>query len=216
MVKKFLIIIPIILLIIIGILDYLNIIPSKVYSANDFEIEIIKSKTDYNENGIDDYTDILLGARMDAMNHPKYKSAYYSGGYPPDGEGVCTDVIWRAFMNAGYILKDLVDEDIKNNLEQYPNIDIPDPNIDFRRVVNLNIFFERNALVLTNNPYEIEDWQPGDIVVFSNHIAVVSDKRNKDGIPYIIHNAGQLNREEDALIRWYKRKGIIGHYRFSK
>ena len=34
---------------------------------------------------------------------------------PPDTEGVCTDVIWRAFKNAGYSLKDMVDEDIKNN-----------------------------------------------------------------------------------------------------
>lgn len=198
------------------VLDYIGILPKKVYYANDFGIEIIKSDTDYNDNGIDDYTDILLGARKDARNHPVYKSAYYNGGYPPNNEGVCTDVIWRAFMNAGYTLKDLVDEDIKNNLKEYPNIEKQDPNIDFRRVVNLNIYFKRNALVLTNDPYKIEEWQPGDIIVFNNHIAIISDKRNKDGIPYIIHNAGQLNREEDTLIRWYKKKGIMGHYRFQK
>lgn len=198
------------------ILNYFSLLPKKIYTANDFGIEIIKSDIDYNNNGIDDYTDILIGARKDAMNHPKYKSAYYSGGYPPDNEGVCTDVIWRALKNAGYNLKDLIDEDIKNNLEFYPNIMVPDPNIDFRRVVNLNVYFKRNTKVLTNNPYEIEKWQPGDIVVFNNHIAIISDKRNKNGIPYIIHNAGQPIREEDTLLRWYKKKGIIGHYRFQQ
>jgi len=79
----------------------------------------------------------------------------------------------------------------------------------------MNVYLKRNTIVLTNDPYKIEEWQPGDIVVFGNHVAIVSDKRNKDGIPYIIHNAGQPNREEDALLKWYKSKGIIGHYRFS-
>lgn len=188
--------------------------PRKVYSASDFGIETVYSDIDYNNNGVDDYTDILLGARKEAKNHSTYRSAYYSGGYPPEDEGVCTDVIWRALKEAGYSLKDLMDEDILNHLEEYP-ITKPDSNIDFRRVVNMNVYLKRNTIVLTNNPYKIEEWQPGDIVVFSNHVAIVSDKRNKDGIPYIIHNAGQLNREEDALLKWYKSKGIIGHYRFS-
>ena len=49
----------------------------KVYSAKDFGIETIISKTDYDNDGIDDYTDILQGARIEAENKPKYKSAYY-------------------------------------------------------------------------------------------------------------------------------------------
>lgn len=68
----------------------------KVYYANDFNIETLKSQTDYDNDGIDDYTDILQGAKIEAKNKPKYKSAYYAGGYPPENEGVCTDVIWRA------------------------------------------------------------------------------------------------------------------------
>lgn len=183
----------------------------KHYTAEDFGIEIVKSDIDYNDNGIDDYTDILIGARKDAENKPTYRSAYYDGGYPPDDEGVCTDVIWRAFENAGYSLKDLVDKDISNNIEAYIRVTgDPDPNIDFRRVANLKVFFERNAESLTLDPYEIEEWHPGDIVVFEkSHIAIVSDKRNEDGVAYIIHNAGQPNREEDALTR----QVIVGHYR---
>ena len=184
------------------------------YSSEDFGITVIKSDVDANNNGIDDYTDILLGAKKDAKNHPTYKSAYYAGGYPKDDEGVCTDVIWRALKEAGYSLKDLMDEDIKNNIEAYSNITIPDPNIDFRRVVNIYTYLERHALKLTDDLSKINEWQPGDIVVFKNHIAIISDKRNKKGIPYIIHNAGQPKREEDTLLRWYHRKGILGHYRF--
>lgn len=187
-----------------------------VYYAKDFNIETINSKEDNNNNGIDDYIDILLGARKDAENKPDYKSAYYSGGYPPENEGVCTDVIWRAFANAGYSLKDMVDEDIKQNVKEYKRISKPDSNIDFRRVFNLQVFFERNAIILTTNPNDISQWQPGDIVIFGNsHIAIVSDKRNKEGITYIIHNAGQPNREEDALILWNQWEPITGHYRME-
>ena len=38
----------------------------KVYSAKDFEIETIKSKIDFDNDGIDDYTDILQGARIES------------------------------------------------------------------------------------------------------------------------------------------------------
>ena len=194
-------------------------IKPKVYSASDFGIETVISKNDYDNDGVDDYTDIMLGARIDALNKPKYKSVYYAGGYPPDDEGVCSDVIWRAFKNAGYNLKDMIDLDIKNNPDDYPGLDkVPDPNIDFRRVRNLKVFFDKYATSLTLDPYDIAAWQPGDIVIFGasyNHIGIISDKRNKKGIPYLIHNASQYNREEDALERWCKKSGITGHYRYE-
>ena len=98
-------------------------IPLKYYSASDFEIEIIVSGNDYDNDGIDDYMDIMLGARKDALNHPRYDGSYVPGGYPSDDVGVCSDVIWRAFKNAGYLLKDMLDEDIKNNREDYPGLD---------------------------------------------------------------------------------------------
>ena len=60
---------------------------------------------DKDKDGIDDFTDIMLGARQDALNMPTYDDRYYSGGYPPNNVGVCADVIWRALMAAGYILR---------------------------------------------------------------------------------------------------------------
>lgn len=201
-----------------GGLSYYNLLPQRVYKALDFGIETIYSKNDYNQNGIDDYTDILLGARKDAKNKPRYKNKYYVGGYPPDNEGVCTDLIWRAFKNAGYSLKDMVDEDIKNNMSNYPRVNgKPDSNIDFRRVKNLKVFFDNNSKSYTLDPYKIEEWQPGDIVIFgdSSHIGIISDKRNSHGIPFLIHNSGQPVREENVLLRGYKSQGITGHYRFE-
>jgi len=215
--KKVVLIFIAILILILCIIGFILQINKKVYYAEDFGIEVVLSEKDYNNNGIDDYTDILLGARQDAINKPNYRSAYYAGGYPPDNEGVCTDVIWRALKNAGYLLKDLVDEDIKNNVELYPRVaGTPDPNIDFRRVDNLRVFFTRYAKNLTTDLNKIEEWQPGDIVTFGKeHIGIISDKRNEKGIPYLIHNGAQPIREEDALEannNWMK---ISGHFRFE-
>ncbi len=213
--KWILLLLPVIIIAYI-ILDYYSLIPKKSYVASDFSITTIVSPVDYNQNGIDDYQDILNGALQEAKRKPKYVNAYYNGGYPPDNEGVCTDLIWRALKEAGYLLKDMVTEDIKNNREAYPNIIYQDSNIDFRRVINLDIFLKRNTLVLTNDLSQISEWQPGDIVVFGNqeHIGIISNKRNRKGIPYLIHNAGQPKLEEDTLERWNKKKKITGHYRF--
>ena len=188
-----------------------------VYYAKDFGIEVLKSKNDEDGDGIDDYTDILEGAKLEAERKPRYKSEYYVGGYPPDDEGVCTDVIWRALKNAGYSLKEMVDEDRKNNVEKYPRVEgKPDPNIDFRRVPNLKVYFERNQISLTTNLNKIEEWQPGDIVAFGkSHIGIISDKRNKQGIPFLLHNGGQPLREENILEAYNNYEKISGHYRMK-
>ena len=187
-------------------------LPKQYYNANNFNIKTKYSKVDYNDNMIDDYSDFVLGAQEDAKNKPLYVSNYYDGGYPPNDEGVCTDVIWRAFKNAGYSLKDMVDNDIALYPEEYKDAE-PDPNIDFRRVRNLEVFFKKYAESLTLNPESIESWQPGDIVIFGDakHIGIISDKRNKNGIPYVIHNNGPYTKEEDYLTK----SRITGHYRFN-
>lgn len=195
------------------LMNYYNLLPEKVYSAEDFGIETVYSKTDFNDNGKDDYTDILLGARKDAENHPTYDGSYQAGGYPPDNIGVCTDVVWRAFKEAGYSLREMVDRDIALRPDDYFAVEKRDKNIDFRRVKNLRVFFDKYAVELTCDINEIAEWQPGDIVIFKDnkHIGIVSDKRNSDGQCYIIHNGGQPNREEDYL----KRSEVTGHYRFD-
>lgn len=208
----FIVVIIIFTIVTLGIMSSYNLIPKEYYKASDFDIKTIYGKTDYDDDNIDDYTDFVLGARKDAENKPKYISKYYENSYPPANEGVCTDTVWRAFKNAGYSLRDMIDNDIKNNPKDYPNIKERDKNIDFRRVSNQKTFFEKYAISLTLDPKKIEEWQPGDIVVFENkHIGIISDRRNKDGITLVIHNGGQPNREEDYLTK----SKITAHYRFD-
>lgn len=195
-----------------------NIIPHRQFTSDDFGIDVITTVSDADNDGIDDYQDILQGAKITAQNKVRYHSQYYDGGYPPEDEGVCTDVIWRSLANAGYDLKSLVDADIASNPDAYPRTNgEPDPNIDFRRVPNLQVYFERNAQVLTTDLKQTSEWMPGDIVVFSDdHIAIISDIRNSDGIPFIIHNRGQYRREEDTLELISYFKEITGHYRINE
>lgn len=200
-------------LLIIGLCLHFNIISGPVYGAADFGIETVYSDVDFNCNGVDDFTDIMIGARLDAENHPTYNGSYYGGGYPPDNIGVCTDVVWRGFKHAGYSLREMVDRDIASDPESYPAASPRDKNIDFRRVRNLRVFFEKYAVSLTLDVTDTEQWQPGDIVIFGEdkHIGIVSDKRTFSGRVYIIHNGGQPRREEDYL----KRGSVTGHYRFD-
>ncbi|CDB28851.1 uncharacterized protein conserved in bacteria [Firmicutes bacterium CAG:582] len=215
--KKILIIVTNFLIILIIVVLYalyrFNYIPHKKYTNEDFNIKTYISKTDKDNDGIDDQTDIINNVRDYIKTNPKYKSKYYATGYPNDEYGVCTDVVAFGLKGAGYDLMNLVNEHIKTNRNLY-DIDVIDKNIDFRRVQNLKVYLDNNAIALTNDINKIKEWQGGDIVVFKNHIGIVSDKRNKKGVPFIIHHANPYQRyyEEDIL---EYRNNIIGHYRIS-
>lgn len=185
---------------------------TRVHYSSDFGFEDMRSALDADGDGVDDYTDIKDGALAYIATDPVYGSKYYAGGYPDDGQGVCTDVIWNAFAAAGYDLKSLVDRDIAENPDAYPEIEKPDPNIDFRRVRNLRIFFEQNAESLPLDFKNPSDWQPGDIVVFEGHIGICSDKRNFRGVPYLIHHGNIVSGAVEAdEMRYFT---VVGHYRW--
>ena len=191
------------------------------YTNSDFGINTIVSDYDYDNDGIDDYTDILNGAKKYAEFNPKYVSKYYDGGYPPvEEEGVCTDLIWYALQEAGYNLKEMMIIDIRNDQQNGSvryNIKYRDDNIDFRRVGNQETFLKTYVEILPTSLERLETFQSGDIVTFedSEHIAMISDKRNKNGIPYLIQNSDeeQTEKEEDVLEETPMR--ITGHYRFT-
>ncbi len=183
---------------------------TRVHYAADFGFDDLTSPYDADGDGTDDFTDMVEGARAYIATDPEYVSGYYAGGYPDEGEGVCTDVIWHAFEAAGYCLKDMVDADIKANKELYP--DHADSNIDFRRVRNLLVFFQRHAEELTVSFTDPEDWMPGDIVIFDGHIAICSDKRNSQGIPYLIHHGNNVTRAHEGNDMKYM--GIVAHFRY--
>lgn len=209
--KKYIVLLIVFILIIV--LYNGGVIPPFTFCDRDFNITTIVSKQDRDHDGVDDQSDILSHAFHYIETRPKYKSAYYATGYPDDGYGVCTDVVAFSLRGAGYDLMELVNQDILNSPNDY-EIHVVDKNIDFRRVRNLLIYFKRNAISLTTDLSEISEWQGGDIVVFDEHIGIVSNKRNYKGIPLLIHHANPFQfRYEEDVMEYYE---ILAHYRISE
>lgn len=149
---------------------------------------------------------------------PSYVSMTYPGGDVPMDRGVCTDVVIRALRQLHFDLQKEVHEDMKKNFSAYPSrknwgLKRTDRNIDHRRVPNLQTFFKRKgwSLPVSENP---ADYQAGDIVTCLlgdtlPHIMIVSDRKNANGVPLIIHNIGAGTQEEDDLFTYT----LTGHYR---
>lgn len=204
----------ILLVVIVGLgLYFFRVLPPISFSSEFFDITPFVSSVDKDKDSIDDQRDILNNVYAYIETKPKYKSVYYNGGYSNDEYGVCTDLVAIALKNAGYDLMELVNADILKNPNDY-NIEVVDKNIDFRRVRNLIVYFENHAIALSTDLNDIEEWQGGDIVIFKEHIGIISSKRNYKGIPLLIHhgNPYQIRYEEDVLEKYE----IIGHYRISE
>lgn len=150
---------------------------------------------------------------------PAYRRIPYPMGDVPLNTGVCSDVVIRAYRALGIDLQQLVHEDMKAHFALYPKIwglKRPDPNIDHRRVPNLETFFNRFAEVRARSKRP-EDYQPGDLVTCRlpgnlPHIMIVSDElvflsQNRY---QIIHNVGAGPKQEDRLFSY----DITGHYRY--
>lgn len=198
-----------------------TIITDKLDLGPTCQVPLLISSEDRNGNNIPDALDLVQGAHREVERGTLYDASYYAGGYPPEDKGCCTDVIWRAFEVAGYDFKAMLDEDIKSCPEAYGVTGKqPDPDIDFRRVKNLQVFFKRYGQEFTTEvkPGDVENlkqWQPGDIVVFGDpleHIGIISDQRLKSGVPLVIHNGGPRASESNALQLWPSK--IIYHFRF--
>ncbi|HEX3019541.1 MAG TPA: DUF1287 domain-containing protein [Chitinispirillaceae bacterium] len=149
---------------------------------------------------------------------PSYVKIGYPGGDVPSEQGVCTDVIIRAFRAAGIDLQKEIHEDMKLHFDSYPKLwglRRPDPNIDHRRVPNIVTFLTRKGkgVDITNNG---ADYLPGDIVVWKipgdlDHIGlVVKVAVGKTDRFSVVHNLGRGAQVEDVLFE-YK---ITGHYRY--
>ena len=142
---------------------------------------------------------------------PAYTALDYPMGDVPIAKGVCTDVVVRALRQQSIDLQQLVHQDMKANFSAYPNrwgLKRPDPNIDHRRVPNLEVYFTRHGWAVQDG------YRAGDIVTWRlagsrlPHIGIVSDRKQGD-TPLIIHNIGAGTREEDILFR----HEIAGHFR---
>ena len=95
----------------------------------------------------------LISVRYD----PAYVSLDYPGGDVPDNTGVCADVIIRAYRALDTDLQVAIHEDMRANFQAYPTfwgLTRPDRNIDHRRVLNLETYFNRcgDALAVVSSP----------------------------------------------------------------
>jgi len=170
-------------------------------------------------------TDRLVAAALERTTHRvRYDGSYrripYPGGDVPDDTGVCTDVVIRAYRAAGIDLQREVHEDMKAAFEVYPRqwgLSRPDPNIDHRRVPNLQVFFTRHGTALPVSD-DAGDYRPGDLVTWMlpgnlPHIGIVVTERSPDGErPMIVHNIGRGPRLEDTLFAF----PITGHFRYDR
>ncbi|MGX1927752.1 DUF1287 domain-containing protein [Flagellimonas sp. 2504JD4-2] len=168
-------------------------------------------------------TDLVEAAMELTQQQVTYDGSYFSIPYPngdvPEGKGVCTDVVIRAYRKLGIDLQKEVHEDMKANFSVYPNnwgLSRTDTNIDHRRVPNLMTYFRRQGAerAITNNA---KDYLPGDLVCWNlggaiTHIGIVVDKKSRDGKRHlIVHNIGRGQVMEDILFDFK----IIGHYTFK-
>jgi len=173
----------------------------------------------------DDAATIVAAARKQVgvtlSYDPAYTALNYPGGDVPRDRGVCTDVVIRAMRDGlGQDLQKLVHEDMKTNFAKYPKIwklTSPDKNIDHRRVPNLMVYFGRKHIKLpVPTTKDASKFLPGDLVTCTvpphlPHIMIVSDQKNKDGTPLVIHNIGGGAREEDRLWDF----PLTGHFRWK-
>ena len=159
---------------------------------------------------------IVQAARDQVGKTLKYDPGYVPLTYPmgdlPIETGVCTDVIVRALRDAlGLDLQQLVHEDMRRAFLLYPKWwRLPDKSIDHRRVLNLMRYFERKGFSIPVTE-TLGDYQPGDIIANEAHIMIVSDRKDAQGIPLIIHNIGCGTQEENGV----SLHTITGHYRMT-
>ena len=166
---------------------------------------------------------VVAGARAQIGDSydPSYVRIPYPNGDVAKGAGVCTDVVVRALRAAGHDLQRLIHQDMRRHFARYPRkwgLRRPDRNIDHRRVPNQMTFFARHGQTLPKNvtPATLATWQPGDIVCWKldnglDHTGVISDRKNENGAPLVIHNIARC-AEDDCLTRWK----ITGHFRYPK
>lgn len=169
----------------------------------------------------------LSNAAIERTRHNvRYDGKYLKIGYPwgdvPKSIGVCTDVVIRAYRKLGIDLQQEVHKDISADFYAYPNLtkwglERPDPNIDHRRVYNLQAFFKRHKAELprSRNP---KDYKPGDLVTWMvgpqfPHIGVVVNVPSKadPNRLMISHNIGRGPQVEDILFSF----PMTGHYRYT-
>jgi uncharacterized protein YijF (DUF1287 family) len=176
------------------------------------------SPRDRDRDGLPDALDLLVGAKKTVVNADAYTreaQGYIPIAYPmgdvPRTIGVCTDVVIRAARNAGIDIQRELHDDIRRARAAYPMVKgMGDTNIDQRRVGTLLPYFKRRWETHTARLDDPADpMRPGDILLMDtfpgrsgpDHIGIVSDRLDAQGLPLVINNwtEGTVTAEMDLL-----------------
>jgi uncharacterized protein YijF (DUF1287 family) len=157
---------------------------------------------------------------------PTWTRLAYPNGDVPRSTGVCADVVIRAARDAfGLDLQKLVHEDMMRDFSAYParriwGSRVPDPNIDHRRVLNLQAFWQRAGACLWTASGSVPgdtfhpDLAIGDIVTWLldarlPHVGIVAAVSPQTTV---VHNIGNGVEETDLLA--FHAHRAAGHYRW--
>ena len=159
---------------------------------------------DRDRDGIFDLLDLYRGAIKTRLNAADYQEGYERLKYPLGDVsreiGVCTDVVIRAYRNAGWDLQKLIYKDMIKRPKAYGlRGKRPNRNIDHRRVRRQIVYFKKHYKSLPikfDSKQRGEDaWLPGDIIFMDTldkgrptHVGLVSASLGSDGEPLIINN----------------------------
>ena len=165
---------------------------------------------------------------------PGWTAIPYPNGDVPRSTGVCADVVIRAARDAfGLDLQKLVHEDMVKHFDAYParrtwGSQRPDPNIDHRRVLNLEAYFRRCGTCLWHaaGPVAGDEFprplETGDIVTWLldgrlPHIGVIvaataGSMASRNARCRVVHNIGR-GAEQSKLGEFHAHRAV-GHYRW--
>jgi uncharacterized protein YijF (DUF1287 family) len=165
---------------------------------------------------------------------PRWTQIAYPNGDVPRSTGVCADVVIRAARDAlGLDLQKLVHDDMISHFDAYPARRVwrsqhPDPNIDHRRVLNLETYFSRCGACMwhASSPTASDAFpkplEPGDILTWRllegqlPHIGIVfavpANVPTENPKTRIIHNIGR--GAEEIELAPFNPDRAIGHYRW--
>ncbi len=179
---------------------------------------LISALKDSNKFGSGLAAAALAHSGSDVSYDPSYYKIAYPNGDVPSGKGVAADVVIRCYRRMGIDLQVLVHEDMVQDFRPYPQLwdaTAPDPNIDHRRVENLQKFFERKGETLAPSR-NASDYRPGDIVVWSlanadAHIGIiVPGPGGRANEAWVVHNLGAGVKWENVLFDYPVQR----HFRY--
>ena len=169
---------------------------------------------------------------------PGWSAIPYPGGDLPRNTGVCADVVIRAARDGlGLDLQKLVHDDMMKHFDAYPAREAwrqtrPDSNIDHRRVLNLQTYFERAGAerwVATGRvpgdgfpmPLVVGDILSWILYSGQPHIGIVvavqfpgraGSANLRETSPRVVHNIGR--GAEESLLAAFRPNRAFGHYRW--